>query len=114
LPCARSLYIRLLVYRPLRSRNLREMKIDNNLYRDGKDWIIEFQGIELKVGRRNGNTNVYRLNWPKELVPQLEEFIKHWRPLLPSHERSELFLSRYGQPYTVFGLNEEFKKAEFA
>ena len=72
----RSLYIRLLVYRPLRNRNLREMKINENLYHDGKEWIIEFQGIELKVGRRNGSTNVYRLSWPAELVSQLEEFLK--------------------------------------
>lgn len=110
----RSLYIRLLVYRPLRSRNIREMKIGENLYQDGEGWIIEFRGIELKVGRRNGRTNIYRLNWPKELVPQLEEFIKHWRPLLPGHKRPELFVSRLGLPYTVFGLNGEFKKTIFA
>ena len=30
------------------------------------------------------------------------------------NERAELFLSRRGQPYTVFGLNEEFKKTVFA
>jgi hypothetical protein len=62
------------------------MKIGENLYKDGEGWIIEFRGIELKVGRRNGRTNIYRLNWPKELVPQLEEFLKHWRPLLPGHK----------------------------
>lgn len=57
----RSLYIRLLVYRPLRSRNLREMKINDNLYRIGQGWMIEFKGMELKVGRRNGHTNLILL-----------------------------------------------------
>lgn len=109
----RSLYIRLLVYRPLRNRNLREMKVDDNLYRNGRGWMIEFKGMELKVGRRNGRTNLYRLSWPEDLVPELEEFLKVWRPLLSGQARSELFISRYGQPYTVFGLKKEFKKTVF-
>jgi len=113
--CAqRSLYIRLLVCRPLRSRNLREMKVNGNLYHNDQGWMIEFKGAELKVGRRNGRTNLYRLRWPEDLVPELEEFLKVWRPLLPGQERRELFISRHGQPYTVFGLNEEFKKTVFA
>ncbi len=110
----RSLYIRLLVCRPLRSRNLREMKINDNLYRKDRGWMIEFKGAELKIGRRNGRTNLYRLSWPDDLVPELEEFLKLWRPLLPGQERPELFISRHGQPYTVFGLNKEFKKTVFA
>jgi len=109
----RSLYIRLLVYRPLRNRNLREMKINDNLYRNGRSWMIEFKGMELKVGRRNGRTNLYRLSWPEDLVPELEEFLMVWRPLLPGQERPELLISRYGQPYTVFGLNKEFKKTVY-
>lgn len=109
----RSLYIRLLIYRPLRNRNIREMRIGENLYQEGENWIIEFRGIELKVGRRNGRTNVYRLIWPQELVPQLEEFLEHWRPLLSGHGRPELFISRLGLPYTAFGINEEFKKTIF-
>jgi hypothetical protein len=110
----RSLYIRLLVYRPLRNRNLREMKINDNLYRTDQGWMIEFKGMELKVGRRNGRANLYRLSWPEDLVPELEEFLKVWRPLLPGQARPELFISRMGQPYTVFGLNKEFKKVVFA
>ena len=38
--------------------------------------MIEFRGMELMVGRRNGRTNLYRLSWPKDLVPELEEFLK--------------------------------------
>jgi len=38
--------------------------------------MIEFRGMELMVGRRNGRTNLYRLSWPKDLVPKLEEFLK--------------------------------------
>jgi len=106
----RSLYIRLLVYRPLRNRNLREMKVDDNLYRNGRGWMIEFKGMELKVGRRNGRTNLYRLSWPEDLVPELEEFLKVWRPLLSGQARSELFISRYGQPYIVFGLKKSSRR----
>ena len=34
--------------------------------------------------------------------------------MLPGQARPELFISRMGQPYTVFGLNKEFKKVVFA
>jgi hypothetical protein len=39
----RSLYIRLLVYRPLCNRNLCEMKINDNLYCNGRGWMVEFK-----------------------------------------------------------------------
>lgn len=72
--------------------------------------MIEFRGMELMVGRRNGRTNLYRLSWPKDLVPELEEFLKVWRPLLPEEARPELFIARMGQLYTVFGLNKSSRK----
>jgi hypothetical protein len=50
--------------------------------------------MELMVGRRNGCANLYRLSWPKDLVPELEEFLKVWRPLLLEEARPELFIAR--------------------
>jgi hypothetical protein len=46
-------------------------------------------------------------------VPEIEEFLKIWRPFLPGQARPELFITRLSQPYTVFGLNTEFKKTVF-
>jgi hypothetical protein len=70
-------------------------------------------GGELKVGRRNGRTNLYRLSWPEDLVPELEEFLKVWLLWLLGKERPELFISRLELPYTTFGINKEFKKTVF-
>jgi len=49
-----SLIIRLLVRRPVRSRNIREMRLERNLYKTTGGWMLHFQGKELKVSRRGG------------------------------------------------------------
>ena len=58
-----ALMLRLLVRIPLRSRNLREIQLDNNLYHDQHGhWHLHFRGEELKVGTRNGRTNEYHID----------------------------------------------------
>jgi hypothetical protein len=110
----RSLIIRLLVRRPLRSRNMREMKLDRNLIKEDGCWVLEFQGEELKVGRLRGRQNVYRILFPKDLVEQLDEFLQTWRPLLPGHARNELFTTLTGRAFATDSLNTEIKKAVYA
>ncbi len=110
----RSLILRLLVRRPLRSRNIREMKLDHNLLKENGQWWIEFQGDELKVGEIRGRLNIYRQLFPSELVPQLEEFLTVWRPLLPGQHRRELFTTQSGLVFTEDTLNAEVKKTIYA
>ena len=113
LAAQRSLIIRLLVRRPLRSRNIREMKLDRNLYRDGDGkWIIEFRGEELKVARRQGRENIYRVTWPEDLIALLEEFLERWRPLLDKDGSSEyVFLNQHGKPLSKNWLNRRIQRA---
>jgi len=110
----RSLLIRLLVRRPFRNRNIREMKINRNLRYENGHWLIEFRGDELKVGRVHGRMNFYRILFPDDLVAQLEEFLTVWRPILPGSELPELFTTSTGRPFTHSALNTEFKKVIYA
>lgn len=110
----RSLILRLLVRRPLRSRNIREMKLDRNLLKENGQWWIEFQGDELKVGEIHGRLNIYRQPFPPELVPQLEEFLTVWRPLLPGKHRHEIFTTKGGLVFAEDTLNTEVKKVIYA
>ena len=113
LAAQRSLIIRLLVRRPLRSRNIREMKLGHNLYREPGGWVIEFQGEELKVGRRSGQENVYRVSFPSDLEDALEEFLEKWRPRLNTTNSEFVFLSRTGQPLSQGALNKQVIKAVY-
>ncbi len=105
LAAQRSLLIRLLVRRPLRNRNLREMRLGRNLYHLPTGWMMEFQGDELKVGRRQEQENIYRISFPVDLVDDLETFLKEWRPVL------NIFLSRKGKPLSQNAINAQVRKA---
>ena len=110
----RSLILRLLVRRPLRSRNIREMRLERNLLKENGEWWIEFQGEELKVGEVRGRINIYRQPFPIELVSQLDEFLTVWRPLLPGAARREIFTTKGGLVFAEDTLNTEVKRTLYA
>lgn len=109
----RSLIIRLLVRRPLRSRNIREMRLGHNLYRGTEGWVIEFRGNELKVEQRKGRENVYRISFPADLVKLLEEFLTIWRPVLNTKNSDYVFLSKTGSPLSQSALHKQIQKAVY-
>jgi len=98
-----SIIFRLWTFRPYRQRNIREMKLDENLYRDTHgNWRIRFAGEQLKIATKNGKINTFDLPFPTELVPDLETFLNVWRPILAkrtSHKYSNVFLNRDGNPW---------------
>jgi hypothetical protein len=103
-----SLMLRLWTYIPYRQRNIREMKIEEHLYKDpqGK-WRIRFVGEQLKVAVKKGKTNIFDLPFPLPLVPVLETYIQQWRPILAkiTHEQyANVFLNGRGKPYTMVKL----------
>lgn len=103
-----SLIIRLLCRRPFRQRNVREMKIDENIYKNTEgSWTISFVGEALKIGQKEGKVNDFKLPFPTELVPQLETYLLTWRPLLGG-SFPHLFLNRRGKP---FNSENEFNDA---
>ena len=111
LDCQHALMLRLLVRIPLRSRNLREIQLDKNLYQDQGHWHLHFSGEELKVGTRNGETNEYHINMTEycpDLLPHLEEYLTIHHPRIPNTETSPLlFRSKYGNPYNASTLRHE-------
>jgi hypothetical protein len=108
-----SLIIRLLVRRPVRSRNIREMRLGRNLYRAAEGWMLHFQGEELKVSRRDGRENLYRISFPCDLEGELEEFLEKWRPLLNTHNSEFVFLSRKGIPLSQSALHKQIAKSTY-
>ena len=107
-----ALMLRLLVRIPLRSRNLREIQLDKNLYPDQHGhWHLHFSGSELKIGTRNGRTNEYHVNlteYCSDLLPHLKEFLDVYRPRIPNAETSLLlFRTKRGNPYTSGALRTE-------
>jgi hypothetical protein len=107
-----ALILRLMVRIPIRSRNIREMQIDRNLYQDeAGHWHLHFRGSELKVSTRNGRTNTYHIDltdYCPDLIPHLEEFLTAFRPRIPQPSTtSYVFATRYGNPFRHEALRNE-------
>jgi hypothetical protein len=109
-----SLMLRLWMYIPYRQRNMREMRLGDNLYKDAHGhWRIRFQGEQLKVAHKRGRINIFDLPFPSALVPLLEAYLAHYRPVLVGimpHPDHHVFLTRLGTPYGVGTLNATTKK----
>ena len=111
----KGLMLKLLIHAPIRQRNIREMRLDDNLYQDRRtgDWHLRFSGRELKVANRGPNDpNRYTMNLSAQtdgVVPVLEEFLRDWRPKLPGAETQYVFLTCYGNPYSQHSLYEELR-----
>jgi hypothetical protein len=106
-----ALMLRLLVRVPLRSRNIREMRLEKNLYQDDVGhWHLHFSGGELKIGTRNGRTNTYHVDltdYCPDLLPHLEEFLNIYRRRIPNAATSPfVFLTQRGNPYDMHKLYE--------
>ena len=93
-----GLLLALQVYRALRPKNLTSITIGQQLKRSGEGWRVEFTPAEMKAKRPHSCT------WPTELVPALERYIDHYRPLLMNGGFSgrkainELWVSKGGAP----------------
>jgi hypothetical protein len=100
--------LRLWTFIPYRQRNIREMRLHENLYHDhhGK-WRIKFVGEQMKVAARNGKPTVFDLPFPTQLTSVLEEYLRTWRPILAKQTNDafpHVFLQRNGLPYRTESL----------
>jgi hypothetical protein len=104
-----SLMFQLWTYIPYRSRNMREMQLGDNLYKDAQgSWRLTFQGEQLKISKKRGQTNIFDLPFPPQLVPVLEDHLAKWRPILlakAKHPDTHVFLTQFGTPYTETTLH---------
>jgi len=105
-----SLMLRLWVRRPYRQRNIREMELEENLYKTAEGlWMVRFKGEELKVAKKKGKVNHFELPFPEDLVPDLEAFLSFWRPRLiqaQSRPLENVFLSARGTPFSEHTLTQ--------
>jgi hypothetical protein len=109
----RGVILKLLIRVPLRSRNVREMQLDRNLWKDPATghWHLEFAGDELKIGHRGAAINKYELNlstYRAEFIPLLEEWLTVHRRKLPGAQASPfVFLTQYGKPHIAKTLHAD-------
>jgi hypothetical protein len=98
-----SLMLRLWTWIPYRQRNMREMRLGDNLHQDSQGhWRIIFRGEQLKIAAKRGKINVFDRQFPQALVPDLEAYLTIWRPLLlrkVGHPDTHVFLTKRGAPY---------------
>jgi hypothetical protein len=112
----RGVILKLLIRIPLRQRNVREMRLDRNLYQDQTEhWQVHFRGDELKIGRRGTQVNEYKVDLTEhfaDFLPVLDEFLRVHRPRLPNAATSPFcFLTYQGRPYTIHSLYKELSTA---
>ena len=78
-----SLMLQLWTWIPYRQRNMREMRLGDNLHKDDHgQWWITFRGEQLKIASKRGKTNIFNLPFPRQLVPVLDDYLTIWRPIL--------------------------------
>ena len=65
-----------LALRPLRRRNLADLRIGRSLQETGNGWRIFFEPDETKTGR------VIDFPWPEQLNAALVLYLEHYRPIL--------------------------------
>jgi hypothetical protein len=103
-----SLMFHLWTYIPYRQRNMREMKLGENLCKDPNgNWRITFHGEQLKIAVKRGRINLFDVPFPEKLVPLLENYLENWRPILldrASQPDNHVFLNRKGRPYKTSRL----------
>ena len=69
-----ELMYRFLLERPIRQKNLREMKLDFNLvHQNDGHWLVKYKGEEMKNGLP------FQFPFPIELEPMLVEYLKKYR-----------------------------------
>jgi site-specific recombinase XerD len=55
----------------------------------------------LKVATRKGKQNVYHVDFPEDLMPELTEFLQDVRPRFPhADQQPYVFLTQKGRPHT--------------
>jgi hypothetical protein len=98
---------------PMRARNWCECLLYTNLVQENGTWRFHFEGDELKIGERHGDTNVFDMAIPSEVVPYMEEWLRDWR-----HYCADADIHRYvfptvrapGGPMTVKGLYQSLRE----
>jgi hypothetical protein len=107
---ATGLLIRFLIRCPRRSREIREMDLGGRLYRDDQGvWQLRYLSHQLKIEEHLGHKNEFRMPWPADLVDDLEEYLRDYRPHLlhPQHPNCQwVFPNHHGGQLCSMALRD--------
>ncbi len=110
--CRDGLVIAFLAARPLRRRNLADLRLGHSLVRQGSDWWIDIPGPETKTG------TPIRMPLSEALSAAVDHYLAVHRPVLAKRRgywRQEpgaaLWLSSHGSPMTEPALYDRIVRA---
>lgn len=94
--------LRLLVRVPMQQGHIRQMRLGTNLYKEKNGrWVIHFHGEELTRAWRGGKENSWKVQFPTDLCPLLQEYTRSIRPVLSKGQPTTLmFPNSRGQELT--------------
>lgn len=117
------LIIAILVYCPVRQREIREMELGVNLIRESEGYWVKLTPEGHKVGSKTGRGREYPL--PAHLTKDMDEWLTVWRPKIKT-EYNQVFVmlgskrnpEAYGKPYAEDALyklvtNHTYKVTSF-
>lgn len=90
------------------------MQLGKQLFQENGEWIIEFRDSQMKVARKRGLRNVFRLSFPNDLTSLLEEYLEVWRPILNQDDLPNVFVTTRGGPWSPYALNKQIKRTIYA
>jgi integrase len=94
---ATGLIIRLLARCPRRAREVIEMDLGERLYQDHRGiWQIHYRSHQLKIAVHDGQPNEFRMPWPADLVDDLNEYLRDYRPRLLKGSNSTVVFPAMG------------------
>lgn len=103
------LIISILVYCPVRQREIREMELGSNLYREPEGYWVKLTPDGHKVGSRTGRGREYPL--PGHLTEDMDKWLNEWRPKVKTESKQVFVMlgskrnpEAYGKPYTEDAL----------
>ena len=102
-----DLMVAVAVFTGLRRRNLLGMCLERNLVRHRSVWTLNFESGEVK------NSVPLAMPWPAPLVPALEHFLSHVRPILTGGADAAggpVFPARSGKALTEPGFQLAFAR----
>lgn len=114
----RYLIIAILTYCPIRQREIRELRLNQTLFREADCYWVMLEAADHKNGSRTGEGREFPL--PKHLTADMDEWLDVWRPKLkPSHQC--VFFSvdhskplSFGQPFTAPAIYRMVKTIMFS
>jgi integrase len=105
------LIISILVFCPVRQREIRELELHKTLYREADGYVVKLSAADHKTGSRTGEGREYRL--PAQITADLDHWLTVWRPKIQT-EHQFVFIHCYPNMRSYHRLGTPFTVREFS